>query len=45
MNYIYNFSQKLVNQYYQNIYETFLNEKENQYFLIINQNYYNSLNY
>lgn len=44
MNYIYNFSQKLINQYYQNIYDTFLNEKENQYFLIINQNYYNPLN-
>ena len=43
MNYISNFYDSLFQKYYQNIYETFLIEKENKNILIINQNYYNPL--
>jgi hypothetical protein len=44
MNYISHFYNSLFNKYYQNIYETFLTDKENQNILIVNQNYYNPLN-
>ena len=44
MNFISNLYDSIFNKYYISIYETFLDKKENQNMLIINQNFYNPLN-
>ena len=43
MNYIYSFQNNMLNNYYKNLYNSFLLNNENENILIINQNFYNPL--
>lgn len=43
MDFIYNLQQNMLNDYYFELYNSFLENKENENILILNQNYYNPL--
>lgn len=43
MNYIYNIQENILNDYYNNLYNSFFLNNNNEHILIINQNYYNPL--
>ena len=43
MNYIYSLQNNMLNNYYKNLYNSFLLNNENENILIINQNFYNPL--